>query len=165
MKLNLVDLAVACYLGYGIWRGGRRGFAEELPPLVSLGLVFVLGAGLFTLTERVLSTMSTKMGLVSGPLGFVAVIIGAVVLVRHFRQQLLDWARRKLPDADDQRRWGRCAGGLRTMGVCALVVLSANLIPIGEFRKPLTRGSLFGRVVKWSVEPIHRVLHPQPDHQ
>jgi hypothetical protein len=165
MKVNLVDLLVVCYLAYGIWRGGRRGLSEELPSLVSLGLIFVIGTGLFQLTELVLTALSAKTGLVSGPLGFLAVIIGALAVVRHFRRQLQDWGKRRVPDPAGQRRWGRVAGGVRTIAVCALVVLSSNLIPIGEFRKPLTRGSMFGRVVKRAVEPIHRIFHPPADHQ
>lgn len=162
MTINLIDFIVLGLITLGVRRGARRGFPAEFPSLVGVLLVLVAGGGMFHVTEQLLTDVTRTAGLRSGPVSFFTVLIGAFFLVRHFRKQLRAWAERLTPAAEPQRRWGQLAGGGRWFAVCALVILLSSLIPIGEFRKPFTRGSAFGRAVVRVIRPVYRASRTPP---
>jgi len=157
MRFNLIDLAVLAYVAFSVWRGRKRTFAVELPKLISVTLAVVAGGGLFRWTERLLEKATFTAGISSGPVTVVGIVIGALFLVRHFRARIRQWATDRYPAAETQRRWGMIAGGLRGVSLCALVVILGGMVPIGEFRKPFTRGSLFGYTVTKLLRPIYQV--------
>jgi hypothetical protein len=155
IRFNLIDLAVIAYVAYSVVRGRQRTLTIELPKLISILLAVVAGGGLFRWTERLLEKATTTAGLSSGPLTMVGILISSFFLVRHFRARIRQWATDHFPAADEQRRWGMVAGGLRATCLCALLIILAGLIPIGEFRKPFQRGSLFGYGVSKLVRPLY----------
>ena len=157
--MNLLDPLVVGYVAFSVWRGRTRGFARELPRLISLTLALVAGGGLWHWMEKGLETANQATLKLGGPLAFFVVVGGACLMVWKLRRRIRDWARARVPEPERQRRLGMITGGLRGLALCALVLLLLGAIPIGEFRKPFTRGSFFGRLVHNIVRPAYAAAH------
>lgn len=159
MRFNFVDILVAAYLIYGTMRGRIRGFSRELPRAVSVTLAFTTGFGLYRSSERLISGLGHLAGQTSGAVGFVTVVVGAFFLMRQFRGRIRDWAAKRYPDENFQRRAGAAAGFIRTVTISAFVFVLISFLPINLLRRPFTEGSLFGRVVVRVVRPVYELSH------
>jgi uncharacterized membrane protein required for colicin V production len=159
MRVNFADMLVVAYLIYGTIRGRMRGFSRELPKVVSVTLAFTTGFGLFRSSERLISGLAHAAGQTSGGVGFVTVVVGAFFLMRQFGGRIRDWAAKRYPDENFQRRAGTVAGFIRTMTISAFVFVFISFLPIDLVRQPFTEGSLFGRVVVKLVRPVYDLSH------
>lgn len=143
-------------------RGRKRGFATELPDMVSIWASLLIGGGLFHWSERVVSTAAAFSGQARGLLGMLGVSIATVIVWRKTRRAIQAWAGRILPAPDQQHRLGGAVAVVHALGVGALLFLLASTIPVGEFRKPFTRGSVFGRVVMKVIRPAYQAQTAAP---
>lgn len=166
MHVNLVDLIVLVYLGYGAWRGRRRGLPRELPRLLSGLIVAITGCGLLRWSGRLAGAISQKAGIATGLTGFIGVAIAAFVLWRLFRVRLREWVARRWPDPHLQRRAGLVAGLLRATVLSSLVLVLMSYLPLGPLRVAATEGSLYGRTVIRLARPVESLLNgksaPEP---
>jgi uncharacterized membrane protein required for colicin V production len=155
VNYNLLDFLCLAYIGISLYRGRRAGLAAELPGLVSITAALVAGGGLFHWSERLVTTTATLTGQPRGLGSFLGILVATIIVWRAGRARIRQWAANRFPDAATQRRGGMVAGGLRAAGVCALLFLLASTLPVGEFRKPFTRGSLFGSFVMKVIRPAY----------
>ena len=159
MKFNLADMLVVAYLIYGTMRGRARGLSRELPKAVGVTLAFTTGFGLYRVSEKLVAGLAQMAGQASGPVSFVTVVVGAFFLMRQFRGRIRDWAAKRYPDENLQRRAGAVAGLIRTVTVSAFIFVFISFLPIDLLRRPFTEGSLFGRVVVKLVRPVYDLSH------
>jgi uncharacterized membrane protein required for colicin V production len=159
MKINVIDLLVLFYLAYGANRGRRRGFARELPRAFGSTLAFVSGFGVYRWAGKLLSEASHLAGQTTSGLTFLGIVIGAIMLVRHFRTRIRTWAEAKYPDEGFQKRAGTVAGLIRTLMLSSTVILFISIAPLGFLRKPFTEGSLVGRTLNRWVRPVYETSH------
>ncbi len=155
MNYNLLDFLCLAYIGFSLYRGRRNGLAAELPGLVSAVAALVAGGGLFHWSERLVTKTATLTGQATGLGSVVGIMLATIVVWRAGKARIRQWAAARYPDQTTQRHGGMVAGGLRAAGVCALLFLLASTLPVGEFRKPFTRGSLVGRVVMKVIRPAY----------
>lgn len=157
--MNVIDLLVPAYVVYGAIKGRQRGFSRELPKAFGSTLAFVSGFGIYRWTGKLLSEASHLTGQTSGGLTFLAVVIGAITLVRHFPARIRQWAETKYPDETVQKKAGMVAGLIRTLMLSSTVILFMNLAPVGPLREPFTKGSLIGRTLNRWVLPVYEASH------
>ncbi|MDW8345145.1 MAG: CvpA family protein, partial [Verrucomicrobiae bacterium] len=136
-------------------RGRKRGFAAELLGTLSIWAALLIGGGLFHWSERLVTTAATISGHARGLIGMIGIFIATIIVWRKTRRAIQRWAEARLPSPEQQRRWGGLAAVAQALGVGALLFLLASTIPVGEFRKPFTRGSVFGRVVMKVIRPAY----------
>lgn len=159
MNFNLLDILSLAYIAFSIYRGRRNGLAAELPGLISITAALVAGGGLFHWSERLVEKTATFAGESGGLTTFLGVVIATVVLWRYFQARIRQWAEQRFLDDNLRRRGGMVAGGLRSFGLCALVMVLASTLPIGVLRKPFTTGSFIGRIVMATIRPAYAAAH------
>jgi hypothetical protein len=162
VKFNLLDLLGLAYIAFSAYRGRRSGLAAELPGLISVTAALVAGGGLFHWSEQLITKTALLTGQTSGLTTVLGILLATFVLWRHFKSRIQQWTAQQFPAPETQRRGGIAAAGLRAFGMCALFFLLASTIPIGEFRKPFTRGSAIGRVVMKVIRPAYAAAHAKP---
>jgi hypothetical protein len=159
MHFNLLDLAVLVYVGMSVFIGRRNGLAAELPWAVSWAVALFTGSGLYHWTSKGLFSLSEATGNTVGLIGFLAIVVGAYVVVRRLRSRIKLMAEEKFPDEKTQKRWGAVVGGLRGLLLCGFLILFISLLPIGPLRKPFTEGSFAGRVMMAIARPVYDLTH------
>lgn len=155
MRWNVLDVLVVVVAVVRFWRGRKRGFAAELPATLSVWAALLVGGGLFHWSERMVTSAAALSGHARGLIGMAGLFIATILVWRKTRAAIRKWGERLLPASDQQRRWGGWVALAHAIGVCALLFLLGSTIPIGEFRKPFTRGSAFGRVVMKVIRPAY----------
>jgi uncharacterized membrane protein required for colicin V production len=164
MSFNLIDLILAGYIGWGIWRGRRRGLTTEATRTILLLLAVLTGYGLARWTGKALGQLATVTGQGTGPLGVLGVMIATYVLARHFRRQLQTRIAKRFPDEQIQRKGGATAGGIRALVLGSTLVVLIGLMPLGVLSKPFNSGSLVGRNLRRYVVPAYQAVTHRQDH-
>lgn len=154
--MSLIDLLVAAYAGYGVWRGWRRGLPNELPRVVGITVFAVSGCGLFRWTNHALMETSRLAGQTTGGLGVIGIMVATWFLVRHFRAKIGDWAKQRYGKAE---RVGAVAGGVRAVLLACVVLLVFAHWPLKFLTRPVTEGSLLGRGLTRYVLPVYEKTH------
>jgi hypothetical protein len=155
MPFGIADVAVALIVALGIWRGAKRGLAEELPRTVAFALFFFTGTGLLRWSNKLLLEASRFAGIASGLFGLLAIFIAAYFLARMLRRKMRDWALQKYPDPAAQRAGGVVAGGIRAFLMACTGILILNVLPFGF----LTSGSVIGWLLLKVFLPVYRATH------
>lgn len=153
MILGLADVAVAGYLGWGVFKGRRRGLSVELPRLVGVALAFVTGAGLFRWSARIFGEMDKLVGQITGALGWAGCLVGSYYGVRWFRERMGRWITSLYAKETVQKRAGMAAGFLRTFFISSMVVLILLHTPLAF----LVGNSVMGRNVVQIVRPVYHI--------
>jgi uncharacterized membrane protein required for colicin V production len=157
--MNFIDLLVPAYVVYGAIRGRQRGLPRELPKAFGTILSFLSGYGVYRWTGKLLSQASQLAGQTTGGLGFIGIVIAVIVLVRHFRTRIRQWAEAKCPDAAAQKKAGMIAGLIRTLTLSSTIILFMSIAPVGPLRAPFKEGSLIGRTLNRWVLPVYETSH------
>lgn len=155
MPFGIADVAVVLLVALGIWRGAKRGLAEELPRTVAFALFFFTGTGLLRWSNTLLLEASKIAGIASGLFGLIAIFIAAFFLARLLRRKMRDWALRKFPEPSAQKTGGIIAGGIRAFLIGCTAILILNVLPFGF----LTSGSVIGWILVKVFLPLYRAAH------
>ena len=154
--LSLIDLLVVAGVGYGLWRGWRRGLPAEVPRLVGLTLFAISGTGLFRWTSQALAETHRLTGQATSVVGIAGLMVGAWVLVRLFRAKLGDWVKQRYGQA---KRLGAIAGALRALLLACVVLLILAHWPLHSLTRPLAENSRLGRVLLRYILPEYEKTH------
>jgi uncharacterized membrane protein required for colicin V production len=161
MRFNLVDLAVILYVLYGVWMGRRRGMARETAWAIGWAVSLLTGSGIYRWTARGLDQVGQASGLTYGIFGFVAVLVGAYLLVLRLRWRIRTQLEKRLPDPHLQKTGGMIAGGARTLLLSSFLILFIMLLPIGFLRDPFQKGSFIGRILNRIILPVYQETHKE----
>lgn len=145
-------------VGFGVWRGRRRGLARELPSVLGWTVFFVTGAGLFHWTNKLLIESSQITRQSTGAVSVVVFALIAFQLVRKFRMRLREWAARRF--ADQEARLGAVAGGVRWLIIVTLLLVALGALPCGFIRGSVREYSLWGRLTHRLIWPALRHHNP-----
>ncbi|MCO5060428.1 MAG: CvpA family protein [Kiritimatiellae bacterium] len=116
--MNLVDALSVLYVAFGAWRGRARGLADEGFRLLRMGVAFLMGCGIYGWISSLLKKALSLGGDVSGPIGFLAVLLGTWFLFRFMKKSLIAFVAARFTRVAGLG--GAIAGGIRTL----LIVLS-----------------------------------------
>lgn len=123
--MNPVDGIVAAYVAYGAYRGRTRGLADEAYRLVRVGLALLAGCGLYGLVSDLIGKVIYAGDAVSGPVGFVATMLGTWSVLRVLRTKFVNLLETKY--AGLAQVGGAVAGGLRTAVLSSSAMITAYL--------------------------------------
>ncbi len=158
MSLNWIDVMIAVYVVWGVWRGRRRGMTSELSRLICLLLAILTGYTLVRWTGRVLGEYAVITGHGRGPIAALSVMMAAIYLAGWLRDRLRMIIETRYPGALVQRRMGGVFGGFRTLVIGCTVTVFIGLMPIGFLGKPFSTGSWFGRTLIRYVVPVYEEI-------
>jgi uncharacterized membrane protein required for colicin V production len=158
MPFNLIDILLAVYIGWGAWRGRRRGLTDEASRVILLLLAILTGYSLVRWIGRILHEWSKVTGQLAGPIGALGIMIGAYLLARHLRQRLRDTFAVRFPDPATQQHGGTMAGATRTLIIGSTIIVFIGLMPLGPIAKPFSSGSITGRILIRAIVPAYHHL-------
>jgi len=156
--MSFLDFAALAYIAFGVFRGRKRGLFKELPGALSVLIFFVTGCGLYRWTGRALAGMNHLAGQSLGVGSFIGLVMGVVMLVRHFRRQISGWVEQRF-DQRTQKLGGGIAGGVRTFVFTAIVLLVLAHWPLHGLTRPLAESTLLGRGLIKFVLPVYGQTH------
>lgn len=143
--MNLLDGLVAVYVAYGAQRGRKRGLAEEAYRLLRVGVALIAGCGLYGLVSDLIGKVLATGSEISGPVGFVATMVGAWSLLRVLRARVVAWVTAKYqPYA---AVGGAVAGGLRNLTLALSAMITAQLAGRSGFLAESGLGKLIAMLV------------------
>jgi hypothetical protein len=156
--MNFVDCLAFAFMGYGIWRGWRKGLGYELPGLIGVAVFAVSGFGAIRWTYVGLSTVSSyspffRIGFLAAPFIF----FGAFLLVRHRLKQIQAWADQRFR-GPRQKTYGAVAGLLRTAIIAGFLIVYLSLINVGFIHRTFGERCLIGRTLTTWVLPVYQTL-------
>lgn len=143
--MNLLDGMVAVYVAYGAQRGRKRGLAEEAYRLLRVGVALLAGCGLYGLVSGLIGKVLSLGSDVSGPVGFVATMLGAWSLLRVVRARVVAWVTATYqPYA---AVGGAIAGGVRNLILAVSAMITAHLAGRSGFLAESGLGKLIAMLV------------------
>ena len=116
--MNIVDILAVAYTAFGAWRGRARGLADEGYRLLRMAVAFVMGCGLYGWISGLLKKLLSLSGDISGPTGFLVVLVGTWFLFRVVKKSVVTLLAARFSKFAGVG--GAIAGGIRTV----LIVLS-----------------------------------------
>lgn len=125
MSMSPVDGIVAVYVAYGVYRGRARGLADEAYRLLRVGVALLAGCGLYGVVSDLISRVIYTGDAVSGPVGFVATMLGTWSVLRVVRTKFT--AALETRFAGLAEAGGAMAGGLRTAVMASSAMITAVL--------------------------------------
>jgi len=143
--MSPVDGIVAVYVAYGVYRGRARGLAEEAYRLVRVGVALLAGCGLYSVVSDLISKVIYAGDAVSGPVGFVATMLGTWSVLRVVRTKFVNLLETKY--AGLAQTGGAIAGGLRTAVLAFSAMITAFLAGHENWLGHSWLGSLLHHVV------------------
>ncbi len=147
--MNAYDLAAIGYTGFAAWRGKKRGAGEEAYRLLRVGVALIAGSGLYSLFTGVLSSVSDRLPAFSGAVGFVAVFVGALYLMRKIRGLIVTrvnavWGDKGAPIA-------AAFGAVRGFTVALSAGIAAALTRVDAIENLVLQDSWLGAVIRMFV--------------
>jgi hypothetical protein len=155
--MNIIDYLALVFMGYGIWRGWRKGLGYELPGLLGVAVFAITGFGAIRWTYLGLDSVSQftpfRVGFLSAPLLFAA----AFILVRHRFKQFQVWGEKRF-QGTRQRAYGAAAGFFRTAIISGFVIVYFGLWNVGFIHRTFAEHSLIGRTLTTWILPVYQTL-------
>ncbi len=154
----IIDWLIAAYVALAVWRGRRRGLAEELPGAFSITVFALTGWGLFKIMWRGLSQAGTLTARSAPLLTFFGLVAGSVFLWRKLRERVR-WVAEKWPEQRHQRLGGGIAGGARAFMLSATLLLILAHWPLHGLTRWIAESSFLGRGLIRVVLPVYEKTH------
>ncbi len=153
-----IDILVAAYLSWALYRGRRRGLRAESARIVGLLLIlaFLLGFGLLSLVGNGLAALADNLLQHRGILVTVLVLLAAVLIVVLFHIRLR--RRQKAPRSSQERpAYGGMAGVVRALLLVTIVLLGFDFFLPNFLNKAVMGGSLTGQALE-ILKDLHRTI-------
>lgn len=143
--VNFLDGLAIAYVAFAAWRGRANGVAKEGFRLIRVALAFGAGVGLYGLIRDIL-TRALSLGVdVTGPVGFLAVMVGTWYAVRGLRDIIQAWLSARFSSHSPIA--GAIAGGIRAL----VIVISIVGVTALAGRTDTPDRSLVGRVASRAI--------------
>ena len=123
-------------------KGRRRGLPREAYRLFRWAVGLLMGCGLYSLANQLLSGLFPDL---SGFGGFLLGFGGALLLVRTVKVRLIQTLERRYP-AQTASRAGLIAGAVRGAIIVTSLATTAHVAPFFPWKDAITQSSLLGTV-------------------
>jgi len=162
-QLNLIDLACAIFLLFGIIRGYLRGLSGELARVISMVVVLFLGWQFYAPLGAKLMEITRLDEHESQLAGFLSILVGAgivMVFLRWILKNLMDFTFK----GPLEKVGGMAAGFVRTGIWVTMVVVAATLSPSDYLNRKFSEESQIGSlVIQYLVPAYQRLAVEHPD--
>jgi uncharacterized membrane protein required for colicin V production len=144
-----IDILVASYLGWGFYRGQRRGFRAETARIVGLvlTLAFLLGLGLFTQVKNSLSALAVNLLQHRGIVVSVLVLLSTVFIIVLFRIRLRR-RQKSSRSSEEHPAYGGMAGVVRALLLVIIILFGFDLFLPDFLNNAIVGDSVTGQALE-----------------